>query len=478
MQCVPDSPGGTGGTGGGTTGGGTTGGGTTGGGTTGGGTTGGGTTGGGTTGGGTTGGGTGTTGSCGPGMHREAGETVYDTDINSPTFGQIIYQTQGPCVPDGCGAGQVWDANQDKCVSAPGQGGTGGTSGGGGTQPGGGGDGGGTQPGGGGGGGSDRNDFCALMGEGWTADPKTGECVPPDLTDPYRGGGGEGRGGDTGGGTTGGYGGSTGGAGGNAGDGEGTADYYKVLELLGRFNNLIPGDSTLSNIANAVINYGVLPGWLTKVANVADWIKDYVDEKLKREADEKQKEIDKAAREGAEKGSSGGSGPGSTRAPGAGLGASFGPPPGSVDIEFEPGKYVKVVAAGGRIKSKRKYATGGIAGLNAGAMNPMDGYNFGFAQGGMAAMPEYKAGGKLLRGPGDGMSDDIPAVIRGKTVQRAALADGEFVIPADVVSHLGNGSTDAGAKKLYKMMAQIRRARTGKGTQAPRVNTDKFLPRV
>ena len=76
------------------------------------------------------------------------------------------------------------------------------------------------------------------------------------------------------------------------------------------------------------------------------------------------------------------------------------------------------------------------------------------------------------------MSDDIPAVIRGKTVQRAALADGEFVVPADVVSHLGNGSTDAGAKKLYKMMEQIRRARTGKASQAPRVNTDKFLPRV
>ena len=135
-------------------------------------------------------------------------------------------------------------------------------------------------------------------------------------------------------------------------------------------------------------------------------------------------------------------------------------------------------AAGGRIKSKRKYATGGIAGLNSGAINLTDGYNFGFAQGGMAAMPEYKAGGKLLRGPGDGMSDDIPAVIRGKTVQRAALADGEFVVPADVVSHLGNGSTDAGAKKLYKMMEQIRRARTGKASQAPRVNTDKFLPRV
>jgi hypothetical protein len=111
-------------------------------------------------------------------------------------------------------------------------------------------------------------------------------------------------------------------------------------------------------------------------------------------------------------------------------------------------------------------------------MNPADGYNFGFAGGGMAAMPEYQAGGKLLRGPGDGMSDDIPAVIRGKGVQRAALADGEFVIPADVVSHLGNGSTEAGAKKLYKMMEQIRRARTGTGKQAPQVNTDKFLPRM
>jgi hypothetical protein len=100
-------------------------------------------------------------------------------------------------------------------------------------------------------------------------------------------------------------------------------------------------------------------------------------------------------------------------------------------------------------------------------------YNFGFAEGGM---PEYKAGGKLLDGPGDGMSDSIPAVIRGKGVQRAALADGEFVIPADVVSHLGNGSTKAGAKKLYQMMAQVRKARTGKTRQAPAVKTDRLLP--
>ena len=136
----------------------------------------------------------------------------------------------------------------------------------------------------------------------------------------------------------------------------------------------------------------------------------------------------------------------------------------------------------GKIK-KKKYQAGGIASLTrdpslGGAVNPMDGYNFGFASGGMAQMPEYRAGGKLLRGAGDGMSDDIPAVIRGKGVQRAALADGEFVIPADVVSHLGNGSTEAGAKKLYKMMEQIRRARTGKSKQAPRVNPDKYLPRI
>jgi hypothetical protein len=94
-----------------------------------------------------------------------------------------------------------------------------------------------------------------------------------------------------------------------------------------------------------------------------------------------------------------------------------------------------------------------------------------FAGGGSV---QYAAAGKLLRGPGDGMSDDIKANISGK--QEARLADGEFVIPADVVSHLGNGSSDAGSRKLYKMMAQIRKARTGKSKQAPAVNVDKYLP--
>ena len=84
--------------------------------------------------------------------------------------------------------------------------------------------------------------------------------------------------------------------------------------------------------------------------------------------------------------------------------------------------------------------------------------------------------GRLLRGPGDGMSDSIPAVINGARPQRAALADGEFVIPADVVSHLGNGSTEAGSKRLYSMMDKVRRARTGNPKQGKQINHNRFLP--
>jgi hypothetical protein len=97
-----------------------------------------------------------------------------------------------------------------------------------------------------------------------------------------------------------------------------------------------------------------------------------------------------------------------------------------------------------------------------------------FARGGIADLGGYSDGGRMLKGPGDGMSDSIPGVIAGK--QPARLADGEFVVPADVVSHLGNGSTDAGAKRLYAMMAKVRKARTGKKKQAPAVNTARFLP--
>ena len=96
------------------------------------------------------------------------------------------------------------------------------------------------------------------------------------------------------------------------------------------------------------------------------------------------------------------------------------------------------------------------------------------ARGGLADLGGYSDGGRLLKGPGDGMSDNIPAQIGRK--QPARLADGEFVVPADVVSHLGNGSTDAGAKRLYSMMDKVRTARTGKKKQAPAVNFKQGVP--
>jgi hypothetical protein len=94
--------------------------------------------------------------------------------------------------------------------------------------------------------------------------------------------------------------------------------------------------------------------------------------------------------------------------------------------------------------------------------------------GGISTLGGYSDGGRLLKGPGDGMSDNIPAKIGSK--QPARLADGEFVVPADVVSHLGNGSTDAGAKQLYKMMDKIRTARTGRKAQGKQINPNKFMP--
>jgi hypothetical protein len=80
-----------------------------------------------------------------------------------------------------------------------------------------------------------------------------------------------------------------------------------------------------------------------------------------------------------------------------------------------------------------------------------------------------------LGGPTDGMADKIPAHIDNK--RPAALSDGEFVIPADVVSHLGNGNSNAGAKRLYEMMDDIREARTGNKNQGIQINPNKFMPR-
>jgi hypothetical protein len=89
----------------------------------------------------------------------------------------------------------------------------------------------------------------------------------------------------------------------------------------------------------------------------------------------------------------------------------------------------------------------------------------------------YSDGGRLLRGPGDGVSDSIPAVIGKK--QPARLADGEFVVPARIVSELGNGSTEAGARKLYAMMDRVQASRkhtVGKGKVAKNNRADKYLP--
>jgi hypothetical protein len=100
-----------------------------------------------------------------------------------------------------------------------------------------------------------------------------------------------------------------------------------------------------------------------------------------------------------------------------------------------------------------------------------------FARGGISHLGDYSDGGRLLKGPGDGVSDSIPASIGNR--QPARLADGEFVVPARIVSEIGNGSTEAGARKLYAMMDRVQRARrktTGKGRVAVNTKSEKLLP--
>jgi hypothetical protein len=134
-------------------------------------------------------------------------------------------------------------------------------------------------------------------------------------------------------------------------------------------------------------------------------------------------------------------------------------------------------AAGGMIDPMQRMPNGGLAALQGmrdgySPMTTMDGNIPQMADGG--SIGGYSDGGRMLKGPGDGMSDSIPGVI-GKR-QPARLADGEFVIPADVVSHLGNGSTDAGAKRLYAMMDKVRTARTGNKKQGKKIKPEKYMP--
>jgi len=102
------------------------------------------------------------------------------------------------------------------------------------------------------------------------------------------------------------------------------------------------------------------------------------------------------------------------------------------------------------------------------------GYVRKFAGGGLSSLGMYSDGGQMLKGPGTGQSDDIPATIEGE--QPARLARDEFVVPADVVSMLGDGSSDAGAERLYAMMDRIRKAAHGKTKQQKEINPNQVLP--
>ena len=107
----------------------------------------------------------------------------------------------------------------------------------------------------------------------------------------------------------------------------------------------------------------------------------------------------------------------------------------------------------------------------------LSGYGGYAAGGGVSSLGDYSDGGRLLKGPGDGVSDSIPASIGNR--QPARLADGEFVVPARIVSEIGNGSTEAGARKLYAMMDRVQKARrktVGKGQVARNTKAEKLLP--
>jgi hypothetical protein len=152
------------------------------------------------------------------------------------------------------------------------------------------------------------------------------------------------------------------------------------------------------------------------------------------------------------------------------------PPPadsaGTWQWDMSGKRWVKLATAAGTNTDQN---AGGEAAGGLQQSYAMGGYAIG---GGLGTLGSYSDGGRLLKGPGDGVSDSIPATI-GRKQQPARLADGEFVVPARIVSELGNGSTDAGAKKLYAMMDRVQRARgktTGKNKVAVNSRSDKHLP--
>jgi hypothetical protein len=136
---------------------------------------------------------------------------------------------------------------------------------------------------------------------------------------------------------------------------------------------------------------------------------------------------------------------------------------------FDP-RYTRQAAEGGLMSIPTVQSTLTNNGLRLDPTSSVQMYAGGGHLGG------YSDGGRMLKGPGDGMSDDIPASIAGR--QPARLANEEFVIPADVVSHLGNGSSEAGARVLYEMMDRVRKARTGHTKQGKQINPQKLMPKV
>lgn len=152
----------------------------------------------------------------------------------------------------------------------------------------------------------------------------------------------------------------------------------------------------------------------------------------------------------------------------------------------DSGKSINVIDAQGNTEQAYMrddgfyYTSGGNKFDEKGIQVAAGGGLMAMARGGMTQqfnLGDYSDGGRLLRGPGDGVSDSIPATIGNK--RPARLADGEFVVPARIVSELGNGSTEAGARKLYAMMDRVQKARrgtVGKGRVAKNSRSDKYLP--
>jgi hypothetical protein len=167
----------------------------------------------------------------------------------------------------------------------------------------------------------------------------------------------------------------------------------------------------------------------------------------------------------------------------AGGTAGLGFAPGTMGPSHAPGP--SGGGGGGGGVSTGSGSGGGATAMGAAGMSGTASGAAGAARGGLMAayanggshLGDYSDGGRLLRGPGDGVSDSIPAMIGKK--QPARLADGEFVVPARIVSELGNGSTEAGARKLYAMLDRVQAARKksiGKGKVAKNSRADKLLP--